>query len=51
MDKSRTASRDTRAKLRTENLFLSLKNSIFSKKNGSGQKCLHGNVPVISCDL
>ena len=33
MDESKNESRDTRAKMRTENLFLSLKNSIFSKKN------------------
>ena len=33
MDESRNESRDTRVKMRTaENLLLSLKNSIFSKK-------------------
>ena len=33
-------SSDIRAKMRTENVFLSLKNSIFSKKNASRQKWL-----------
>ena len=38
MDESRNESSDTRAKMQTENLFLSLKNSIFSKKKTVADK-------------
>ena len=49
MDECKNESRDTRAKMRTENLFLSLKNSIFSKKTGSRQKCLE--ISLINVNL
>ena len=39
MDESKSESRDTHVKMQAENLFLSLKNLIFSK-HSSRQKCL-----------